>query len=199
MKTPVIPTYETRITRQLPPISMAQIDYLMQKYRQQLWQVVAVVNDPFESKYLEMDELWFEMLGDLYWDKERYKIKNIESFEKWMIDYVREKIDEEYVYKVGTAIEKEIVGGRIYRSRIFDQFSQKYFTVFMEKLANAGISNPVEIIRTAFDNAENWHIDFEEDEECFVSGLISILTIYCNALQRPDITKAYLETGLEIS
>jgi predicted nucleic-acid-binding Zn-ribbon protein len=180
--------YEKRIVEKLPPLSMIHIEYLKQKYRHQILRAVSDINREIkESNSLEHEYFWFEMFDNLFWDHKRYEILTIDGFEKWLIENLQFRLTGFDKCRTSRLIRKEITGGRMYRSRIFDIINDKYFEICVEKLLIAGVSNPYEKAHNAFEDAEIWHIDFEEDEEDFLYGVKNVLDVYCQTEKRHNI------------
>ncbi|OQP48051.1 hypothetical protein A4H97_29910 [Niastella yeongjuensis] len=186
--------YEERIIEKLPPISIIQIDYLKQKYRYPILRAVSGMNrEARGSESIEHEYFWFEMFEDLYWNDKRYKISTIDCFEKWLIEGLQFGLKGGANSRAAGLVRKEITGGRMYRSRIFDAIGNKYFEACVEKLVYSGVDNPMEIARAAFEDAEIWHIDFEEDEEDFLRGVKRALDVYCQMEKRPRIDLKVIE------
>jgi hypothetical protein len=180
--------YEKRIVEKLPPISMIHIEYLKLKYRHQILRAVACINREIkESESLDHDYFSFEMLNNMVWDDNRYKILTIDGYERWLIEKLQWGLKGFDKSRTGRLIRKEITGGRMYRSRIFDLINDKYFEICVEKLLIAGVGNPHEKAHNAFEDAEVWHIDFEEDEDGFLCGVKNVLDVYCQTEKRPKI------------
>lgn len=200
MKSKLAP-YEIRITRQLPPMSIAQIDYIKWKYRQELNQIEFIIKDKIKKREnpINMFYLWGELWDDLLYNRERYKITTITSLEKWLINHIDHYIPEDEQCKVYTDFRKELVGGRVYRSRIFDAISDKYFNVCVEKLTFAGISNPLQVATNVFEEVENLHQSFDEDEEQFVHELEWGFKVYCDKERRPKINLKAIQPLLDLA
>jgi hypothetical protein len=196
MKYKILP-YEKRLANKLPPMSTAQIDYLKWKYRHALVLTLSAFRDT--RKGLDIEDVLYEIFYYLFHDSERYKMTTIQSFEGWLIKELEKMITKEDKCGIWSEIRKEIICDRIYRSRFFDNISDKYFNQCVEILICAGVSNPVLFSISAFEDVENFHISFEEDELQFVKELNTALNLFCNKEARPKINLKVIKPLLAIS
>lgn len=187
-------SYTSRIEKQLPPISTCQIDFLKRKYEFQLREIYV---DLFESlNDSEVDGYLYWMFYELFYDENKYKIKHIIDLETWIIQYILDYSKNKVLKsKVNHClIERVLIGGRMHRACEIDGFNRKYFKSCVEKLIEIGLSKPLQIARKAFEDAENFHIEFMEDDRSFLESVRYIIESYCLLEKRPTIeSNAWVE------
>lgn len=171
--------YQKRLESQLPPIAMHQMDYLKQKYGHQIRRILFYLFE--RERDLEQEEILHDLFKDLFYNDKRYLLRTIFDFENWVVHYLfRKRKEDEIKTKFPHCIVQEfLIGGRIYRSREFDMIAGKYFEVCVRRVAKVGIAKPLEVVRIAFENAENVYLEIDENEENYLRDVERVINCYC--------------------
>jgi hypothetical protein len=171
--------YQKRLEKQLPPIGTHQIDYLKQKYGHQIRTIFFYFYE--HPKELEQEEFLHGMFNDLFYDDNKYLITSLLEFENWVFSYLSEKKkDDEMKTKFpGSIIEEYLIGSRMFRSWDLDMIADKYFEICVQRARKVGIAKPLEVVRMAFENAENYYLEIDEEAENFLHDVQRVINCYC--------------------